>query len=134
MWDTIEHIKHPDQYVSHAANILSENGLIALTTGNIGSLNAKFRGPKWRMIHPPTHLHYFNKKSMFHLLERHNFEVIHFEHPSVSRSVQFILGKVIPDGKIKGFIMEQLTQTGLADFKLSINLFDIMYVIARKVR
>ena len=60
MWDTIEHLKRPDLFVQKAAADLRPGGLIALTTGDIGSLNARLRGARWRMIHPPTHLHYFS--------------------------------------------------------------------------
>ena len=46
-----------------------------MTTGDIGSLMARWRGARWRQIHPPTHLHYFSKLTLAQLLERHGFTV-----------------------------------------------------------
>ena len=77
MWDTIEHLKHPDLFVSKASSDLRPGGILALTTGDIESLNARLRGKKWRMIHPPTYLHYFSAATIAKLLYRHGFDVIH---------------------------------------------------------
>ena len=43
MWDTIEHLRAPDLYLERIAEILPRGGLLALTTGDIGSLLARGR-------------------------------------------------------------------------------------------
>ena len=48
MWDTIEHLKRPDLFIAKAARDLKRGGIIALTTGDIGSVNARLRGRRWR--------------------------------------------------------------------------------------
>jgi hypothetical protein len=60
-----------------ASRDLEPGGLLALTTGDIGSLNARLRGSNWRMIHPPTHLHYFSVQSITSLLKRHGIDTVH---------------------------------------------------------
>jgi SAM-dependent methyltransferase len=60
MWDTIEHLRRPDLVIAKAARDLKPGGMLAITTGDIDSLNARLRGRRWRMIHPPTPLHYFS--------------------------------------------------------------------------
>ena len=53
MWDTIEHLAKPDEFLARAASLLIPNGLLYLTTGDIGSWNARWRKEAWRQIHPP---------------------------------------------------------------------------------
>ncbi len=75
MWDTVEHLRHPDRFIAKAARDLPVGGHLALTTGDMGSLNARWRGRRWRMIHSPTHLHYFSAQTMTRLLHRNGFDV-----------------------------------------------------------
>ena len=62
-------------------------GVIAVTTGDIGSLMARWRGARWRQIHPPTHLHYFSKLTLAKLLERHGFTIAYAGYDGMYRSV-----------------------------------------------
>ena len=73
--------------------IYSRAAPLALTTGDIGSVNARLRGHKWRMIHPPTHLHYFSAETMKALLDRHGFRQSSISVIPVSREnfVQFYI-------------------------------------------
>ena len=130
MWDTIEHLKSPNQYISKINKILSNHGVFVFTTGDIGSLVAKFRKHNWRMIHPPSHLHYFTKDSVYKILKQNNFKVVSMKYPAVYRTVDnimynlFVLRNNIPS------IYKFAKWIGLT--KLKINLFDIMLVIAKK--
>ena len=91
MWDTIEHLESPDLYLEKANAILKKDGYICITTGDIGSLNAKIRGRKWRQIHPPTHLHYFSRDTLTKLLERKGFKVEDISYPGNIISVNTAL-------------------------------------------
>jgi 2-polyprenyl-3-methyl-5-hydroxy-6-metoxy-1,4-benzoquinol methylase len=62
MWDTIEHLERPEEFIKKVSSEIRQGGYFFLTTGDIGSLLAKVRGKKWRMIHPPTHLFTFLKR------------------------------------------------------------------------
>ena len=133
LWDTIEHLREPQRFVEQAARDLRSGGLLAITTGDIGSLNARLRGRRWRMIHPPTHLHYFSVPTLSQLLARHGFTVVHVEHPGVSRTLQSILyiSLVVMQGRQKLYDLVK-NIPGLAT-PVTLNLFDVMYVIAKKV-
>lgn len=132
MWDTIEHLKHPDLFVSKAARDLCTGGILALTTGDIESLNARLRGKKWRMIHPPTHLHYFSVATISKLLDRNGFDVIHVSHPGNSRKLRSVLYYIFVLRMKRPSIYAALQKVQLFELPLTINLFDIMYVIARR--
>lgn len=132
MWDTIEHLKRPDLFVAKASKDLRSGGVLVLTTGDIESLNARLRGKNWRMIHPPTHLQYFSVATIKKLLDRHGFDVIHVSHPGNSRKLRSVLYYVFVLRMKWPAVYAALQKIPLFELPLTINLFDIMYVIARR--
>ena len=107
--------------------------MIALTTPDIGSLVAKIRKENWRQIHPPTHIHYFDKKTITHILKINGFEVVHYGHFGRYRSlgmifyIIFVLRLKIP------IIFKLLEFLKLDKVITYLNLYDEMIVIAKKV-
>ncbi len=132
MWDTIEHLLQPDRFIAKAAADLRPGGFLALTTGDIGSVNARLRGRRWRMIHPPTHLHYFSVATARRLLSVHGFEVIHVSHPGMTRSLRSILYLVLALRMGRRRWYETLERLPLARLSIPLNLGDIMFIIARR--
>lgn len=132
LWDTIEHLVSPDKVLQKIFEILKPGGLIALTTGDIASLNAKFRGRSWRMIHPPSHVHYFTKKSISILLNRIGYEVLHISYPGYYRSLDLALHRFFAGYLKAPGIYNFFKKIGITRFELYTNLFDIMFIIARK--
>ena len=132
MWDTVEHLQRPDLFVEKIHADLEPGGVLALTTGDIDSLNARLRGAKWRMIHPPTHLHYFSAATMRLLLERHGFDVMHLSHPGISRNLRSVLYYVLVWRTRKTGLYDALSPWRVFDLRLTVNMFDIMHVVARR--
>jgi SAM-dependent methyltransferase len=91
LWDTIEHLKYPERFVARAAELLPPGGWLFLSTGDIGSRMARWRGAQWRMIHPPTHLHYFTRQSLATLCQRYGLEVRQVRSLPIYRSLRSIL-------------------------------------------
>lgn len=87
MWDTIEHLVHPEQFVQCIFELLPNDGWFFVSTGDIGSRAAQRRGAHWRMIHPPTHLQYFSQDTMCRFLEKYGFEVMDVRSLPMFRSV-----------------------------------------------
>ena len=132
MWDTVEHLQRPDLFIAKVKDDLKPGGFLALTTGDIGSVNARLRGQKWRMIHPPTHLHYFSTSTMRVLLDRHGFDVVHLSHPGISRKLRSILYYVLVWRTGKTDLYNALSRWRAFDLSINVNMFDIMYIIARR--
>lgn len=132
MWDTIEHLARPDLFLAKAASDLRPGGHVAITTGDIGSAFARFRGRKWRMIHPPTHLHYFSADTLRRLLERTGFEVVHVSHPGITRNVQSALYIILALKLGLPGLFRVARAMRVFDFPLTVNLRDIMFVVARR--
>ena len=131
IFDAIEHLRSPHLFIAKVAGELAAGGLLALTTGDIGSLNARMRGQRWRMIHPPTHLHYFSVSTLTRLLERNGLAVVHASHPGVSRNLHSISHLVLAR-KLGWTRLDEAVQRWLPDVPVTLNLGDIMFLVARK--
>lgn len=132
MWDVIEHLTHPADFINHAYVHQKKGGIICITTGDVGSINAKLRGAKWRQVHPPTHLHYFDKRTITMLLQKIGYKVENISYPSNIISLKTVLYTVFclkHNWKKLYFVLEKI---GLTKINISFNLHDYMFVIARK--
>jgi len=132
MWDTIEHLRAPREFIEKASRDVRTGGLLALTTGDIDSLNARLRGRRWRMIHPPTHLHYFSSRTLVRLLDSTGFDVVHLETAGNTRSIRGILYAILVlRGGRHGLFDKVKTLPGLGK-SITLDLRDIVYIIARR--
>lgn len=139
LWDVIEHFPNPGEFINKISKVVKSNGYIAFTTGDIGSFMAKMRGERWRLIHPPTHLFYFDRKSITKLLKKNGFTLVSFKHVGVWRNFGSVLKQLIKrfDNtrifKMILLLVDRLFKYfGFDKINFSINLFDIMEVIAVK--
>ena len=132
LWDTIEHLQRPDLFVEKIACDVRPGGHIALTTSDIGSLNARLRGRHWRMIHPPTHLHYFSVHSISRLLDKNGFDLVHVSHPGQSRTLGEMAYLVLARQMNKPALFTLFERLPIVRWRFTLNLFDIIFVVARR--
>ena len=134
MWDTIEHLRAPDLYLERIAEILPRGGFLALTTGDIGSLLARWQGPRWRQIHPPTHLWYFSRDTLKRTLSRYGFEVASHRKIGISRSLgQIVYSLTSLHRQTSSPIYSFCVRSGLSELRVWLNTLDLMMVVARRV-
>jgi SAM-dependent methyltransferase len=138
LWDTIEHLPDPRRALSCAARLLAPSGFLFLTTGDAGSVVARVRGPRWRMIHPPTHVHYFTRKGIRRLLGDLGFHTLGIASHGGRRQIGNVLHNLDRFGRsaaVRGTARRLLH--GLPGSVLRrdvrINLGDVMFVAARRV-
>jgi 2-polyprenyl-3-methyl-5-hydroxy-6-metoxy-1,4-benzoquinol methylase len=129
LWDTIEHLTHPVRVVKKAARWLKPGGVMAITTGDVGSGVARLRGARWRQIHPPTHVFYFSRDTLAKTAKAADLEVVEAPHVGYSRNYQSMVHGVFGD---TGVVPRTLTLGGKVDFPVYLNLFDIVMLVARK--
>lgn len=137
MWDTLEHLPHPETYAAKIATLLPWGGWLFLTTPDIGARHARQQGARWRMIHPPTHLQYFSRDTLTRFLGRHGLHVAHTESTLVCRSLHGMLEGLKRFGagpsRTGAAVLSSLVPSALTRrLKLSLDLGDIMLVCARK--
>jgi hypothetical protein len=132
LWDVLEHLRSPHRYLEKIGARAKPGSLIALTTGDVESFNARWRRGKWRLIHPPTHLFYFSRRTIAAMLEKNGYEVVWSGHCGVSRSADNILWTLAAGKGRLPAVHRALKKAGLLRWSVRLNLFDILYVIARK--
>lgn len=137
MWDTLEHLPHPETHVARIAELLPAGGWLFLTTGDIGAPLARRQAERWRMIHPPTHLQYFSRDTVTRFLARHGLRVAHLEATPVCRSLHGTLEGLKRFGAgplrtVAGVVSPLVPRALARRLRFSIDLGDIMLVCARR--
>ncbi len=133
MWDTIEHLPRPVAFIEKAARWLRPGGILVMTTGDIASLVARVRGPKWRLVHPPTHLFYFSPRTLGRAATRAGLETVQVKHPPYYRSYKSIAyGLFMAKAKPSPTLYKLMTLGDKLDFNIPLNLYDVMMLVARK--
>lgn len=128
-WATIEHLNNPHLYIEKASRLLKKGGLFACSTIDIDTFLPRLQKRFWRQIHPPTHLSYFSKKTLFLLLNKHGLKPIYFKHMGEYRSIIYlrtIFGKI-------PLVLSIFERYCLYRSYIYYNLFDTIYVFALKV-
>jgi SAM-dependent methyltransferase len=132
MWDVIEHLAEPDRFLARVAELSRPGALLYVTTGDVGSLVARWRGPRWRMIHPPTHVHYFSRATLSRLLERLGFTVLEVRAVPVARSIRQVLYSILVLRMGRPQTYEALARRVPPTWGFTINTFDIMQIVAER--
>ncbi|MDX2166137.1 MAG: class I SAM-dependent methyltransferase [Deltaproteobacteria bacterium] len=130
MWDVIEHLERPDRVIARVAALSKPGALLFITTGDIGSAVARWRGQRWRLIHPPTHLHYFSRPTITRLLERHGFQVRDIRAVPVVRSLRQMAYSILALRLGQRRAYAALERLIPATAGLTLNTYDIMQVTA----
>lgn len=130
MWDVIEHLERPDRFLAHVAACSKPGALIYITTGDIGSFLARRRGRKWRMIHPPSHLHYFDRTTLPRLLSNHGFRTLDIRSIGVARGFRQVLYSVLALGLNAPRAYGVCRKLVPASWGFTLNTFDIMQAVA----
>jgi SAM-dependent methyltransferase len=125
--DVIEHLPDPRQTLSLCARQLNPGGIIALTTGDFGSVLARLAGANWRLMTPPQHLWFFTHESIKRLSAAIGLQLVSYDHPWKLVPASLILFQL---RRILGF--RPATPPKGSSLGLPINLFDAMRVVLRK--
>ena len=132
MWDTIEHLAAPREYLECIAGRMPRGALIALTTGDISSVTARIQRERWRLIHPLSHLQYFTRVSLTALLGRSGFKVRAVEYCGFSRSLRSMVHNLVALRWRRPGLAGRLSASVPRRLDVYLNLRDILYVIAER--
>jgi 2-polyprenyl-3-methyl-5-hydroxy-6-metoxy-1,4-benzoquinol methylase len=136
LWDTIEHLGKPREVIQRCASLLGDRGQLFLTTGDIGSVNARLRGAAWRQIHPPSHVNYFDRRTIARLAESADLTVVHAESAAYFHTVYNVLESIRlrgrKSGRLADIALRTIGEPIARKVGFWINLGDIMFVAAAK--
>jgi SAM-dependent methyltransferase len=125
MFDAIEHLRNPARTLAYIHSLLAVKGYLFLTTGDAKSIVARVFGKHWRLMTPPQHLWFFDRRTIVALLERLHFKVL---------DVRYLWRRVPLSLAWYQLFRGQLgaMPLGLGNLVLPVNLYDTMTVVASK--
>lgn len=132
MWDVIEHLPRSDLFIEKISEEIVKGGELHITTGDIEAMLPKFQKQNWRMIHPPSHLQYFSKKTLNSLLTKNGFEIRNVGYHPVYRSAKQIFYSLFLLNKSSRNGIEKIYNKIPEKWFIPLNTYDIMHTIAVK--
>jgi 2-polyprenyl-3-methyl-5-hydroxy-6-metoxy-1,4-benzoquinol methylase len=134
MWDYIEHSIDPRRDLEKAHEQLRPGGIIALSTGDIGTLVARVTGNRWHLLTPEHHNFFFDEKALLRLLEETGFDVLQARHRASLYSVSHVLYKLGASGRFEAVrrTASRAGRSALGQIGVPLNLYDIVTVVARR--
>ena len=136
MWDVLEHLDNPKEYLKKVNKILELEGLLVINTVDVSSWWARFFGKKWHQLNPPEHIFYYNKKNLKILLNQSGFEIIKTKKISKKFSLAYIFKTLYnwQSLKIWRILESKFNNEFWRKFYIPINLRDNIFILARKVK
>jgi len=134
MWDVIEHVPDPRRSLAKSFAMLAPGGTLAINTPDASSLLARLLGLRWHLVVPPEHLVLFSRRSLELLLKEAGFEVILVRRIGKRFTVQYVLETLARWQRLRlwHFALDLARRSGVGDWGVSINLYDNMFILARK--
>jgi 2-polyprenyl-3-methyl-5-hydroxy-6-metoxy-1,4-benzoquinol methylase len=134
MWDYIEHAIDPRRDLVLAAERLRPGGLVALSTGDVGSLCARVSGRRWHLLTPEHHNFFFSRRTLVALLEQTGFEVLEARRRASLYSLSHVVYKLGSSSSRDAVrrTASRVGRSGVGQAGIPLNLFDIVTVVARR--
>lgn len=127
MLDVIEHVSNPIALLHEVKRVLSDDGILVLTTPNIGSTVARFLGNNWWHIRR-AHQFYFNQYTVKRLVSSAGFKIYNKKYYPWAFSLHYWFSRFENFNKPAYKLLSKFEQTSLGH-KLStkiikMNFFD----------
>jgi 2-polyprenyl-3-methyl-5-hydroxy-6-metoxy-1,4-benzoquinol methylase len=132
--DVFDHIRDPLPMLEKCHRLLRPGGLIAIKVHNISCLYARVTGKRFYAIIPPSHLFYYDKRTLALTLEKSGFQVTDSKFIGHLFKVKTIFLRLSQGNADTVYhrIFRALDGTGLGEIKFNKNLHDIVTMLAVK--
>lgn len=134
MWDYLEHSIDPRADVEQAFRRLRPGGVLALSTGDAGSLLARLSLRRWHLMTPRHHNVFFSRATIRRLLTSVGFEVVSIGAPASVYPIRYLAHKagLVLDARPVHAAARRLAGSRAGRVPLPVNLLDVMTVVARR--
>jgi len=132
--DVFDHFRDPLPALAKCHRMLRPGGLIVIKVHNISCLYAKLTGPNFYAVIPPSHLFYYDRRTLATTLSKSGFEVLEsmfIGHLLKVKTVFWRLSRGNANSIFYRFY-KTLDGTALGEVKFHKNLHDIVTMIAAK--
>jgi len=133
-FQVFEHLPDPGQVLEQLQSFQKSNGILLLEVPNIDTWSLRVLG-KYHRHYNPDHINFFSKGTLTRFLNDHGYQVLETYTPrrymTIHYLVNYWLRRFLP-GKFVDFLLKSGGR-GFYDYIVSLNLGDILGVIARKV-
>ena len=75
-WEVIEHTRQPGHFLSALAEAVGRDGVVGLSTPNLGGWLALVLGERHPMVSPPEHLYYLRYRTLKHWARQHGWRIL----------------------------------------------------------
>jgi len=124
--DIIEHLVEPDEFMDQVDALIEPGGILIIVTPDIDSLPARIVGKRW-WHYRTAHVNFFNKKSLVHLLSKHNYQIILKKRYAWNFSLLYLVSRIFPS-----ILNKKALQKTLKSINFKLQLFDSWEIYARK--
>jgi len=121
LWDVLEHVPHPQAFLSTCRALLRPGGHLFLNVPDLDSPQAKVLGRRWPLL-LPEHLNYFNRRSLRLCGERAGLTLACFGRRRASFSVQYVARRVAQHGIPGSQALRKLSETPLGRLLIPVSL------------
>lgn len=136
MLDVVEHLGDPRSDLRKVANLLTDDGMVLIATGDTESIAAKILNRRWTFYIPPQHIFFFNRDNLSRLLAESGLVPISWFRVGKWLSLQYIfhLARTTGESLFAQWLYPLMEKLPFGRIPLFLSMFDNMVVIARKVR
>jgi SAM-dependent methyltransferase len=134
MLDVIEHLGDPRKDLQKVANLLTDDGVVLIATGDTDSIAAKILNRRWTFYIPPQHLFFYNRDNFSRLLAESGLVPISWFRVGKWLSLQYVfhLARTTGESKIAQWLYPLMAALPLGRVPLYLSMRDNMVVIAKK--
>lgn len=123
LWHVIEHLRDPAGMLRRIAPMLGKKGLVAISTPNVESVQARVFRDRWFHLDPPRHLYLFSPETLERLMAQAGFRMFYLNQFSMEQNpygwVQSALNRLsFPQGALYSFLKSQSGRKRLANLPL----------------
>ena len=83
LWTVIEHLRRPWEDVARLRRLLHPGGCMLISTMDVNCLRSRLEKEHWEQYENPTHLYYFDFKSLAHLVRTAGFSDLSQWRPTI---------------------------------------------------
>ena len=134
MSDLLEHVPNPIATLKEANRILKKEGLLFITTPDIGSITAKLMRTRWVHLKPREHIYYFTPKTIERILSKTGFKLIECKSLSRVRNLKTITDALKSYNVLLYKTAKLLIRDSFAkNIRFTVNPYDEIGVFAKKL-